>query len=322
MNSLFSEKWDEIKLLGHKAGRFRVCPDHMLDLFIGFSITGEREFRLECLASGFEENEIPAFENISINLDDSESTHSLTMQLIDNELTDLFSIICTDLADASSKAETSEGAIRIFVLRLNRWAELMRRRRTQELSFKERLGLLGELSMLVWLIDNCDVEATLAVRGWRGPEGDTNDIGLNNVRIEVKAQLSTQRQALKISSLDQLDWDGRNLFITVNRFSPANDGTSLSKLVDILIHKLGYHNIGLMNFQRKLLIANYDYDADYINESFKLEELRVYQVSEDFPRLVPGNVPLGITKVNYEVASEALLDFQITQSELESLIND
>lgn len=321
MNNDFIGKWDEISVRGHGAGRFRVCPDHLLDLFISFSIAGDREFTLESASADFDADEIPAFENMVVQLGGSKGIHSLTLRLTDRGLTDLFSIICSDLAEASSTAEAAAGAIRIFVVRLNRWANLLRRRRTHELSFNERLGLLGELNMLVWAIDECGVEAPLAVRGWRGPDGDTNDIGLNSVRIEVKAQLSTQRQTLKISSLDQLDWDGRNLFIAVNRFCPSDDGLSLEALVSAVSSRLATNSHGLMEFQRKLIVAGYDPDASYVDETFKLEGMRIYQVTEDFPRLVPGNVPSGITKAKYEVACERINDYLIDPSEVESLIN-
>lgn len=321
MSSDFTGKWDEISERGHSAGRFRVCPDHLLDLFIGFSVAGEREFTLESSTADFDVDEIPAFENIDVQLGDIKGTHSLTLRLTDSALTDLFSNICSDLSEASSVAEVAESAIRIFVVRLSRWAELLRRRRDHELSFNERLGLLGELSMLVWVIDECRVDASLAIRGWRGPDGDTNDIGLNNVRIEVKAQLSTQRQSLKISSLDQLDWDGRNLFIAVNRFCSSDEGVNLGSLVSTISSKLATNSHGLMEFQRKLIVAGYDPDAGYVDDIFKLEELRVYRVAEAFPRLVPGNVPIGISKAKYEIACETINDFVIAPSELGSLIN-
>lgn len=322
MSNNFTSKWDEILGNGgYSAGRFRVCPDHQLDLFISFSLAGEREFTLECSTAGFDADAIPIFENMIVQLGNEIGIHSLTLRLTDLALTDLFSIICSDLAEASSAAENAGSAIQIFVNRLDRWAELLRRRRAQELSFKERLGLMGELSMLVWAIDDCGVDAPLAIRGWRGPDGDTNDIGLNNVRIEVKAQISTQGQSLKISSLDQLDWDGRNLFIAVNRFCPSDVGVSLSSLSSIVSSKLAASSHGNMEFQRKLIVAGYDPDAGYAHDVFKLEKLSVYRISEDFPRLVPGNVPLGIIKARYEIACETIKDFLITSSELKALIN-
>lgn len=321
MNSDFTSKWDEISERGHSAGRFRVCPDHLIDLFIGFSVAGEREFTFESSTASFSAEEIPAFENMVVQLADNRGLHTLTLRLTDRGLTDLFSIICCDLAEATSVAVTEEGAIQIFVVRLSRWAELLRRRRTTELSFNERLGLLGELNMLVWAIEECGVDALLAVRGWRGPDGDTNDIGLNNVRIEVKSQLSTQRKSLKISSLDQLDWDGRNLFIATHSFCPSDEGVSLESLSSNISTRLENNKSGLMEFQRRLIVAGYDSDASYANETFKLERLSVYRVEEDFPRLVPSNVPIGINKVSYEITCERINDFVVAPSVLEALIN-
>lgn len=321
MSCDFTNKWDEISDRGYEAGRFRVCPDHLLDLFISFSFSGEREFTLEFSKANFDVDELPEFENIVAKLEDNTFLHRLTLRLTNSKLTDLFSVICSDLAEASSVAQTAEGAIHIFAVRLNRWAELLRRRRAYELSFKERLGLLGELSMLIWIIDKCDVDAPLAIRGWRGPEGDTNDIGLNNVRIEVKAQLSTQCQSLKISSLDQLDWDGRNLFITVNRFSPSSEGLSLASLSSAISTRLATCNYSFIEFQRKLIIAGYDPDASYSSEAFELEGVSIYRVDCNFPRLVPSNVSPGIIKARYDIECESINDFLIASSELEALIN-
>ncbi|HDL7534778.1 TPA: PD-(D/E)XK motif protein [Yersinia enterocolitica] len=321
MSCDFIGKWDEISERGHSAGRFRVCPDHQLDLFIGFSLAGEREFTLESSTAGFDADVIPIFENMVVQPGDGHDVHCLTLRLTERGLTDLFSIICSDLAEASSAVTSAESAIQIFIARLDRWAELLRRRRIDGLSFKERLGLLGELSMLVWVIDECSVDFPLAVRGWRGPDGDTNDIGLNNVRIEVKAQLSTQRQTLKISSLDQLDCNGCNLFIAVNRFCPSDEGMSLSSLVLAVSSKLAPNSHELMEFQRKLIFAGYDPDAGYVYDTFKLEKLSIYRVEEDFPRLIPGTVPPGITRARYEIACETINDFLIVSSELEALIN-
>jgi hypothetical protein len=321
MNSDFTGKWDEISERGHGAGRFRVCPDHLIDLFIGFSIAGEREFTFEFSTVNLDAEQIPSFENMVVQLGDNNGLRSLTLRLIDRELTDLFSIICCDLANASSEATTVGGAIQIFIVRLSRWADLLRRRRTSELSFNERLGLLGELNMLIWVIDEFGIDAFLAVRGWRGPEGDTNDIGLNNVRIEVKAQLSTQRKSLKISSLNQLDWDGRNLFIALNRFCSSDEGVSLESLCSYIFTKLALSKPGSLEFQRKLLVAGYDANASYAKEIFKTDSLSFYRVEEGFPYLVPSTVPVGISKVCYEIKCESISDFLVSPSVLEALIN-
>lgn len=209
-------------MLGRDAGRFRVSPDHPLDLFIGFSAKGEREFILEFSTADVQLDKLPIFENINIQFNIINNISYLVLTLMNNELQGLFSIIFTDLSKASLDAENISRAILIFISRLERWAKLLQLDSINILSYKERLGLLGELTMLLWIIDHCKVSASLAISGWRG-----NDIGLNNVCIEIKSQLATQISSIKISSLEQLECKNNNLFIGVYCFSPSNSGVTL-----------------------------------------------------------------------------------------------
>lgn len=321
MSNDFTIRWDEISDQGHAAGRFRVRPDHLLDLFLGYSSSGEREFTLEFWIAEFEDGELPAFENISVHRGEPRGGQSLTLRLTERTLKELFSVVCFDLAEASSRAGTQAAAVRMFFGRLSRWADLLQWRRTRGMSFKERLGLLGELSMLIWVLDEADVPRGVVIRGWRGPDGDTSDIGLNSVRLEVKAQLSTQPPTLKISSLSQLDWDGRELCVTLHRFSAAEDELSLRSLTTEIASRLSGSGGDLMEFQRKLLLAGYESEATYADEAFRLDVRRIYRVGEGFPRLVPGNVPAGIKNAGYEIACEAIHDFEIGADVLEHLIN-
>ncbi|MEL3896485.1 PD-(D/E)XK motif protein [Pseudomonas aeruginosa] len=247
--------------------------------------------------------------------------HRLVLCLTDHQLKDLFSIMCADLADASSRSESPAGAANIFAVRLNRWADLLRRGRSREMSFRERLGLLGELCLVKWLIDVCEVAPEVVTRGWRGPDGDTNDIGLNNVRIEVKSQLSTQPFMIRVSSLEQLDGDGRELCVALHRFTVSESGVSLASLVADISFRLSGTHSGLMEFQRKLFLVGYQHDAGYVSEAFNLDAVRVYRVAEGFPRLVPSTVPDGIVRVKYDIACEAIDDYRIDQMELEMFIN-
>jgi hypothetical protein len=320
MSHEFVRKWDEIADLGHSAGRFRVLPDHPLDMFIGYSARGERQFTLESSTDRFDGVDLPELENIDITIVAVGNASRLTLTLVSSALKDLFSVICIDLSQASSEMRTPLSAVTVFFSRLNRWAELLRNRRASDMPFKERLGLLGELDMLIWLFDEGVAKSTV-VSAWRGPEGDTNDVGLNRVRIEVKAQLSTQAMMLKISSVDQLDSDGRALCVALFRFLPSEHGLSLGSLVADIMDRLASNHHDLLEFQRKLLLSGYSPDAQYTHESFAVDSLRIYEVCDRFPKLIRSNVPFGIQKVNYEIVCEVLGDFEIGQTGLRSLID-
>ena len=317
----FTSKWQDIESAGHSGGRYRAVSDHSLDLFLSYSISGDREFALESNRPLPIDARMPEFEHIGIYYGKVGHTHALTLCLKDSRLKDLFSVICFDLTKASQAASTESEATRIFISRLSRWAELLRWRTSQGLSPAERLGLMGELSMLSWIIDHSEISPEVIVRGWRGPEGDTNDIGLNRVRIEVKAQMATQTPNLKISSINQLNHDERELCVSLLRFLAAKIGISLKAQVKVIASLLPNGTEGSMEFQRKLMLVGYDPEAEYIEDCFNLDSLRIYRVDRGFPRLVPENVPLGITKVKYEISCDSLGEFEIDQQQLEGLIS-
>lgn len=321
MMSDFSVKWSENAHLGRAAGRFRIYPDHQLDLFVGYSDSGEREFILESATAALNEAVLPKFENISIIQTANSDTRSITLTLKDHQLKDLFSIICYDLVEASLRAETSVGAAQIFILRLTRWSDLMRRGVSYQISFKKRLGLLGELIALIWIIDDCEISPLVAVRAWRGPNGDRNDIGINHICIEIKSQLSTQQDLMRVSSLEQLDNGEMKLVVALYRFISAESGVSLRSLVNQVLLRLGGDFIGLMEFQRKLLLIGYQHDADYGNEAFNLVCSRFYLVENEFPRLTTATVPFGIAKAQYDIACAAIEKFRIEKTALEAMLD-
>lgn len=316
----FCAKWNDIAHLGRGAGRFRIYPDHSLDLFIGFSSSGEREFTLESSVAALDKFVLPEFENISIDHHIDSGVSNLILRLTNPQLRDLFSIICCDLAEASCRADTPPGAAGVFSARLCRWADLMRRGLLHQMSFRKRLGLMGELCMVLWVIEKCGVDPVVAVRGWRGPDGDTNDIGLNHVRIEVKSQLSTQTGVIRVSSLDQLNADGRELTIALHRFVAADSGMSLRSLTAEVVSKLHENYVGLMEFQRKLLLVGYQQDAAYADETFRLDTTRLYKVGDGFPKLTNSTVPEGVVRVQYDIACDVIEGYRIEEIELEALV--
>ena len=69
-------------------------------------------------------------------------------------------------------------------------------------------------------------------------------------------------------------------------------------------------------FELKIELAGYDPHQEGSKEQFALDERINFTVSENFPRLIPGNVPLGIKSAEYEISGAAIAQFQITWNEL------
>lgn len=316
----FTTKWDEISDQGFDAGRFRVRADHPLDLFVAYSPDGNRQFMFQ-LPDGDESSlTIPELENVVADIRKVDGHPTLVLTLQDRELSDLFSVICIDLADATESAGSAKAAASIFMTRLDRWSDLLRRRRSDGMSLQERLGLLGELILIKDILEKGKMGPTQLMHGWRGPDGDATDIAINGLRFEVKAQLATAAPRLRISSLDQLDSTEDRLVVVWHRFSRADQGTSLKALVDAISHELASSHRDQLEFQRKLFLSRFDPGADYVDECFSLDKRTAFQVSEGFPRLVRGNLPKAITAVKYDIACSQLTDFEVDTQDFEEMI--
>lgn len=324
MTNDFTSKWDEYVHLGWNAGVFRVFPEHFLDFYVGFSPAGERQFTFKWTVETEKE---PAefsyeFKQIRVSQGRNYDERYLLLTLVNRDLSDIFSIVCFDLAQSTKCAKSTDAGVSIFFNRLKRWSELLSKRSTQQMSFQERLGLMGELCILDWLTSETTLPIDVLINGWRGPAGDTNDVGLNGSRLEIKAQLSTQPLGINVSSLTQLADDGRYLFLILLRFSASANGTSLADLVNNIQRKIGSRGSVLMDFHRKLVLTGYDENEAYCHECMQLDQRLIYSVEAEFPRLHPPVVPQGISKVRYFIEGDYIARFAIDDHELRKRLHE
>jgi hypothetical protein len=318
----FDSQWESISTIGHAAGRLRVYPDHLLDFFISFSLSGHRELVIEGKGITNDFGELPTFENLDVVLKETVVGISIALVLTDHELAKSFAVMCYDIAERSKRGETVQAAAVIAFACLCNWADLLKRRGRQGLNRNEAIGLWGELSTLDALLESTTGIELQIVQGWRGPHGDQRDIGFNNTRIEVKAQLSTKSIGLKISSLDQLDDRGDHLNMVLNRISPSEIGISIAGLVEKVRIHLGSARLAQAEFERKVMLAEFDSDNECCNENFGLDERIVYDVTDSFPRLIPSNIPTGIKSAEYEITGASITGFQIAWKDLLEKINE
>ena len=318
----FSNKWDEIDRASRKGVTTRVMVEHKLDLFIGYSNSGGRLLKLKSGQSVFISTNLPDFENIDLVLNDERGSNELSLILVDSQLKDLFSAISHDLVNASASASTAAAAAQIFLNRLGRWADLLEERRRNGLSFSQQLGLLGELCFLVEMLEKNWVTPTTIITGWRGPDGDARDNSLGAISVEVKAALATSRKVLKISSLDQLDTEDRQLVVFRYQFSPADSGISLASLIKTIESILRPLSAEWSDLWRKLYLLGYDSEADYADAGYIEVDKDLYLIEHDFPKLTPTNVSPAIRKASYEIDCAMINDFIITDHTMKGRINE
>jgi hypothetical protein len=224
---------------------------------------------------------------------------------------DLFEGLCRTLASALEHATDSASSLAVALAHIRRWKTFLSGRGGPRLSPEEVRGLFAELAFLLELIEN-GASTTYAVEAWLGSERSHQDFIFSNTAVEIKAVSGTERNAVRISSEDQLESMNDNLFLRLYRLSnlpDANTARSLNKIVAAVENALADAE-AVVAFHRKLAAQGYAPLPDYDEPSFVVSEVRTYLVGPGFPRLVRSQLPLGVAKVAYDLALEAIAPFQ------------
>jgi hypothetical protein len=219
--------------------------------------------------------------------------------------TDLFAAMSCDVIGALDEAVAS-GAdearlARVCIGRVSAWQEFMRKG-TQALSPEAEIGLVGELVLLGAIID-AGVAAAKAVESWVGPLDGIQDFELGTGAMESKATLSARGFPAKIGSLEQLDDSARQpLFLAGARFRQVESGQNLPEFIAAMRAAIQGNAEATRLLSERLLAAGYiDSHEGRYPRRFVLNDIRVFKVSDGFPRLTPGTAPAGITRAMYEI---------------------
>lgn len=216
---------------------------------------------------------------------------------------ELFAAVASDVVRLlSSSRQMSEKQVYQKVLgRVRSWQEFMRKGR-EGLSAEAELGLVGELHVMRAMIEQ-GIPLFSAADAWKGPHDGLHDYLLAGGAIEVKSTLASEGFPVRILSLDQLnDSHSQPLFLAGLRFSVGSTGWTLPQLVTEMRVLIEPDQAAASLFELALLAAGYlDMHADSYDRHFLLDEIRVYPVDADFPRLVPFNISTAIRRVQYEL---------------------
>ena len=284
-----------------------VAPAGCCVLMAGRKFPGNEE----ALLAGFSTAKVPASENLpegrgfEVTRADPHGDGKVWIALTRRETgsQELFAEMVGDVAGAMDAVhcEGEERLLRTLLTRVRSWQEFMRKG-LQALSPEAEIGLVGELTFLRTLLE-FGVPAPQAVEAWVGPLDGIQDFELGTGAVEVKATLSNQGFPAKIGSIEQLDDSLRKpLFVAGTRFSQRESGMNLPECVLSVRKALGGDQGAVGLFEDRVLIAGFHaVHADRYPRRFVHEGMRIVEVGEDFPRLVPGNVPAGIRRAIYEI---------------------
>lgn len=264
----------------------------------------------EAVLAGFDQTILPSAEKLPdgqgfiverVPTDDRWTWLALTRS--ESGQFDLFVAMVCDvvgLLDAANQTDR-QTQMRLFVERVRAWQEFMKKG-VAALGLEREVGLIGELTVVNGLLDE-GLGCSTVIDAWKGPLDGEQDFELGMGAIEVKATVSETGFPARVGSLQQLDDHIRQpLFLAGVRLKLSSEGFGLPSLVNQTRQRLKEAPATAAMFDRLLLDAgHYDGHASHYNRRFQLVELRVIEVTGDFPRLTVGNVPSGVIAASYSI---------------------
>lgn len=309
--------WDGITVPGADFNVLQVPDKTAVPCFWGRDALGRCLFVVE-LSGDFTSQfraDFVRIRGVDIDLRSERSGIQRLVLLLEKQVDrDLFEGLCRTLATALTHASDSGSALAVTLAHVRRWKRFLSGS-TQRLSPEQVRGLYAELTFMLELLDGW-LQPTAATDAWLGPERSQHDFVFGDVAVEIKSLAGTERNAVRISSEDQLESLNGKLFLRIYRLSDiagASAARSLNGTVDA-VGQLLIDAYAADTFDRKLAAYGYAPLPEYDEPSFVVSEVRSYLVRSGFPCLVRPLLPAGISRVSYDIALEAIDGFKCASS--------
>tara|TARA_B100000745_G_C19936693_1_gene315611 strand:+ start:52 stop:591 length:540 start_codon:yes stop_codon:yes gene_type:complete len=146
---------------------------------------------------------------------------------------DLFYSLCETLIHELSEVSDPLVGLSVALSQIKRWKAFMAGKKGRVLSAEEVRGLFSELKFLQQMLGEMNTELD-ALEAWQGPETSHQDFIFSDTAVEVKSLSGRERNAVKISSEDQLESLSSSLFLKVFRLvdmPESKASISLNELV-------------------------------------------------------------------------------------------
>ena len=239
----------------------------------------------------------------------------------ETELEDKFATVAKDIAFSCSQYNGATLFLKTQE-RIKSWANFLRPSRGG-LSRSEYVGLIGELYVLSHQLQPA-IGFESAVQSWIGPEGKKQDFAQDLWALEVKTSYAGDPLTVRISSLDQLEKVTDRLFLIRILANPSTtgEGMSLSELYQLSILS-SQHDLALESLFLQKVSDLYGRATDkQLEERFKVVNVSLFEVEDDFPRLTRTMVSEAVSNVRYDISMGALSSFVVEESLEELLSNE
>ena len=310
-----SNPWEKIKTPLSSYNVRRADSTHSFDFFWGKDISGDYLFLFECDASIRFPGKVSLLQGIDISLpaSDGDRKTRLILRLNNKDDWDIFYSLCLDLIQATSSCSNEESVVAVIVRRLERWHIFLKKYRTKIMSEFEQKGLIGELLFLKdYLFPKFSVSEALSF--WQGPLDAPQDFCICDTAVEVKCQLGTSKPLIRISSVEQLNTQLSRLYLFVVTVGKGAKSTDNVINLPIIIGEIrediqkSQPSSGDL-FEDLLLQAGYMDLQEYSEFHFVLSSFRFYEVTDDFPKFHPNDIPEGIVNISLDIMLDKCSQF-------------
>lgn len=261
------------------------------------------------------------FKGLRIEVLSFNAYKELNIYLLDNQLKDVFSLFIEDIIEVISTSTTENEALVETSNVVLKWKKLFDKINFQGLTIEKQKGLIGELLLFNSLLDE-DYSIDALLESWTGPDFNDKDFRFGSFGIEVKLT-SSKVPKVKISSERQLDNENlTKLYLALYVVEEVKDkGFSLNSIIEQIRIKINNNQNALKFFNERLLLVGY-FDEDYENykRQYAFRKRNFYEVSNDFPRLIASDLPIGLFNTKYNIELSAIEQFLVGNESILELI--
>lgn len=215
---------------------------------------------------------------------------------------EIFLSVCTDLVFLSNQCSSEAGMISVINKRIKRWQKFLSEESSITMPEIVQMGLLAELHFLLSSLLPA-VGYKNAVNSWVGPDADKKDFSLDDIFVEVKSFISSKGPVIKISSLHQLEFEIKPLYLQAYGLTKSNAGMTILDLIAQICDEIPDDDRETAEIFENRLSA-YGYTADITQApfySFNIDAAKSYLVSDTFPKILSGNIDDRILTVQYSI---------------------
>lgn len=240
--------------------------------------------------------------------DEPQEKTSIGMYLNDAQYKDFFHQMVDDLI-AFLKYGAKTVTFPLFQQRIVQWVRFLEVNQGRSMNSEQQLGLYGELFfMRQHLFPIKNPKEVIAC--WSGADAAPKDFSFSSVLYEVKSKVQ-KNSMVHITSEKQLSRSEAPLYLIVQQFARRNTepGHSLLTIIEEIRDWIDREKDAASTrslFDHKLLQYGYSdlQSKEYAAVFYQIKETNVYEISDGFPKITTSDLPIGVSRVSYQIDLE------------------